>query len=261
MKLSEMMFKTLEKSDEYKEGYLATKNLDAPKDEINLYVPYVDAAGHVVGENIETITLPYSYRTYTTSGLNTSTDDLYTSIVKDEDKDGVYIAMASFITSYARNKTIRSAQLIEDNYYNGKSKARFVYADTDSLHIVLNGEDKETFIKNCGLKIDSTKLGYWDFEASFRKAKFLRQKCYLENHIISEEEYNEGINSKEKYLYSKDEKGFYFLKITVAGMPKGCYPYVDFDNFKIGASYQGKLQPKRVPGGVVLNEVDFTIKE
>lgn len=178
-----------------------------------------------------------------------------------KEKDGIYIAMASFITSYARNKTIRSAQKIEDNYRNGKSKARFVYADTDSLHIVLNGENKEDFIKTCGLKIDGTKLGFWDFESSFKKAKFLRQKCYIENHIIDEETYNKGISSDEDYLYSKDKDGYYYLKITVAGMPKGCYPYVDFDNFKVGASYKGKKQPKRVPGGVVLNEIDFTIKE
>lgn len=180
---------------------------------------------------------------------------------EEEDKDGIYIAMASFITSYARNKTIRSAQKIEDNYRNGKSKARFVYADTDSLHIVLNGENKDKFIENCGLKIDGTKLGYWDFESSFKKAKFLRQKCYIENHIIDEEEYNKGIKSDEDYLYSKDKDGFYYMKITVAGMPKGCYPFVNFKNFKVGASYKGKKQPKRVPGGVVLNEIDFTIKE
>lgn len=81
------------KSDEYKEDHLATENLTVGKDKINLYVPYVDAAGHVVGENIETITLPYSYRTYTTSGLNNSTDDLYTSIT--EDTNGAHTSVAS----------------------------------------------------------------------------------------------------------------------------------------------------------------------
>ena len=78
---------------------------------------------------------------------------------------------------------------------------------------------------------------------------------------MNEEEYNKGIESDEDYLYSKDKEGFYYLKITVAGMPKGCYPFVNFKNFKVGASYKGKKQPKRVPGGVVLNEIDFTIKE
>ena len=38
-----------------------------------------------------------------------------------EEKEGIYIAMASFITSYARYKTISSAQTIMDNYASGKS--------------------------------------------------------------------------------------------------------------------------------------------
>jgi hypothetical protein len=148
-----------------------------------------------------------------------------------------------------------------DDYNNGVSKAQPVYADTDSLHIFLNGETEEDFFKNCNLDIDSTKLGAWDHEANFSKAKFLRQKCYIENHCISEKEYEEGMEGESSFLYSKDDKGFYKLKITVAGMPKGCYEYVTFKNFKIGASYKGKKQPKVVKGGMVLREVDFTIKK
>lgn len=175
-------------------------------------------------------------------------------------RDGVYIAMASFITSYARLKTISSAQKITDDYNSGKCKAQFVYADTDSLHIVLNGEDEDEFLKNCGLDIHPTKLGAWDNESKFIKAKFLRQKCYIEKEIIDEDTYNKGLKSEFDYLYSKDEEGYYKLKITVSGMPKGCYPYVNFNNFKIGASYKGKMSPKMTQGGVVLSDIDFTIK-
>lgn len=178
-----------------------------------------------------------------------------------EEKDPIYVAMASFITSYARLKTISSAQRITDNYNKGISKAEFVYADTDSLHIVLNGESKEEFFKNCGLKIHKTELGAWDHEMDFNKGKYLRQKCYIENEIIEEEDYEKGILTEDKFLYSKDENGFYKLKITVAGMPAGCYQYVNFRNFKIGATYKGKKQPKIVKGGVILNSVDFTIKK
>ena len=176
-------------------------------------------------------------------------------------RDGVYIAMASFITSYARLKTISSAQRITDNYNSGRCKAEFVYADTDSLHIVLNGEDENEFLKNCGLDIHPTKLGAWDNESKFICAKFLRQKCYIEKEIIDEDTYNKNINGEFDYLYSKDDKGSYKLKITVSGMPKGCYPYVNFNNFKIGASYKGKMSPKMTQGGVVLSDIDFTIKE
>ena len=163
---------------------------------------------------------------------------------KAEIKDGIYIAMASFITSYARKKTITSAQRIMDNHRNGLSKAQFVYADTDSLHIVLNGEDETKFLNDSNLDISDTKLGAWKFETKFNRAKFLRQKCYIEN-------------STEDVLNPNPE---YNLKITVAGMPTDCHKYVNFDNFNIGASYKGKKQPKIVPGGVVLSEIDFTIK-
>ena len=157
-----------------------------------------------------------------------------------EEKDGVYIAMASFITSYARLKTITAAQKVMDNYNEGKSKIQFVYADTDSLHC-----SSPDFELPEGLEIDDTKLGAWKYESKFNKAKFLRQKCYIENST-------EDIENPEPD---------YELKITVAGMPKGCYEYVNFNNFKIGASYKGKMQPKMVKGGVVLSDIDFTIKE
>lgn len=173
-----------------------------------------------------------------------------------EEKEGIYIAMASFITSYARRKTIKSAQMITDNYNAGKSKIQFVYADTDSLHCV-----SPDFSLPEGLEIDSTKLGAWDFECRVKKAKYLRQKCYIDLQYIDEKTYQRGIESEQSFLYSKDDEGFYKLKITVAGMPSGCYNQVDFNNFKIGASYTGKVQPKIVQGGVILKDVDFTIKK
>ena len=148
--------------------------------------------------------------------------------------------MASFITSYARLKTITAAQTIKDNYNSGKSKIQFVYADTDSLHCI-----SEDFSLPEGLEIDDTKLGAWKWETKFNKAKFLRQKCYIEN-------------STEDFENPDPE---YELKVTVAGMPTTCHSQVTFKNFKIGASYTGKLQPKIVKGGTILNSVDFTIKE
>ena len=71
---------------------------------------------------------------------------------------------------------------------------------------------------------------------TFKKAKFIRQKCYLEE-IDGE------------------------IKITCAGMPKQCYEYVKWDEFKTGFSCGGKLTFKHVKGGVILVETDFTIKE
>jgi hypothetical protein len=90
---------------------------------------------------------------------------------------------------------------------------------------------------------------------------FLFSCCYIEKEIIEEKDYQKGITGERSFLYSKDKTNYYKLKITVAGMPSACYEYVNFRNFKVGASYKGKMQPKNVPGGVILQEVDFTIKE
>lgn len=180
-----------------------------------------------------------------------------------ETKEGVYIAMACFITAWSRYKTIKASQLITDNFLNKKSKAQWVYSDTDSLHIWLNGESEETFLANCGLDIHPTKLGAWDHEATASVGKFLRQKCYMEKHIISEKAYKKAMEDEDtnKCLYSQEGDNYYYTKITVAGMPEGCYQHVTFDNFKIGASYPGKLAHRTVIGGVVLEEIDFTIKK
>lgn len=153
-------------------------------------------------------------------------------------KDPIYVAVASFITSFARLKTISSAQTIMDNYNQGKSNIQFVYADTDSLHCYSPDHKLPE-----GLDISPTKLGAWKYESKFIKAKFLRQKCYIE--LGTDDVYEEDPN--------------YELKITVAGMPSTCYSQVSFENFKVGASYTGKLLPKRVKGGVILKEDKFTI--
>ena len=52
---------------------------DNASDKIELYVPYVDAAGHVVGKNVETITLPYGFKTIKTNGRGTSVEENATS--------------------------------------------------------------------------------------------------------------------------------------------------------------------------------------
>ena len=163
-----------------------------------------------------------------------------------EKRNGVYIAVASFITSYARRVTISSAQRITDDYNAGKSDIQFIYSDTDSLSLLSPG-----FKLPEGLDIDPYKLGAWKYENKFSDkgqkpgcgAKFLRQKCYIKN--LSEDIDNPDAD--------------YHLKITVAGMPEECYDQVTFDNFKIGASYFGKKMPRVVPGGTVLIDGTFTI--
>ncbi len=174
-----------------------------------------------------------------------------------EIKEGVYIAMACFITAWARDMTIRSAQKIQDDYYAGISKNQFIYADTDSLHVYTPDNEIPK-----GLNIHPTDLGAWDHEATASIGKFLRQKCYIEKHIITEKEYEKALSDDEtiKSLYTKEKDQYYKLKITVAGMPESCHDQVTFQNFRIGATYSGKLKHTTVRGGVVLEEIDFNIK-
>lgn len=145
-------------------------------------------------------------------------------------KKGLYLPVGIFITSYARNKTIRTSQAIKDYSIKKYGKDLYVYSDTDSIHTLLPIEELKQFCE-----IDDVELGKWKHESDFTKARFVRQKCYLE--LIDDE-----------------------VKITCAGMPKECYKFVEWEKFKQGFTCGEKLTFKHVIGGVKLVETDFTIK-
>lgn len=174
-----------------------------------------------------------------------------------EEREPVYIPVASFITAYGRNRTIRTSQIIKDYTIKKYGKDLYYYSDTDSIHCTLSDEDLEE-LKDI-IKIDDYELGCWAKEAEFTRAIFIRQKCYIEE-----------IDGKNH--------------VTVAGLPKNLAPLISFDNFKRGFSTVGmtledminlasengatpeeieKLHPKLtykyVEGGVILDETDFTI--
>ena len=90
----------INKSSDYKEGEMLSENLTAHQDQLRLYVPYVDKAGHVVGQNIETVTLPYSYREFITDSVsNVDSEDLYTEIIADE--DGAHVSEVNAAEGYS----------------------------------------------------------------------------------------------------------------------------------------------------------------
>lgn len=148
-----------------------------------------------------------------------------------EERKPLYIPVATFVTSYARNITIRAAQSVYD---------RFLYADTDSLH--LSGYDLPA-----ALDVDPVRLGAWKHESSFFRAKYLRAKSYIEDE-----------STITRTGFQIDFRAD--LKVTCAGMPSKLHDQVTFDNFEIGALYPGKLRPIHVPGGIVLEETEFTIR-
>jgi hypothetical protein len=156
------------------------------------------------------------------------------------ERDTVYVPVASFITSYARADIIRTSQAIRDYTMNKYGKDFYLYSDTDSVHCLkLSDDELKQF-----MDLDDFRLGAYKVESTFERAKFIRQKCYIE--IDSEG----NVNS------------------TIAGMPKRLGKYVNLDNFESGFSINAddpeyeekKLTYKHVKGGVILVPTDFTIK-
>ena len=159
-------------------------------------------------------------------------DDIVKYRLGEKDKkDGVYLPMGAFITAYARDKTIRTSQAIKTYSIEKYGKDLYCYSDTDSIHTLLPIEELQKFCE-----IDDVKLGAWKHESHFTRAKFIRQKTYLEE-IDGE------------------------INITCAGLPNRCYDQVTWENFKEGLKVDGKLAFKHVKGGVNLVETEFTIKE
>lgn len=182
-------------------------------------------------------------------------------ITEEEQRDSIYIPIASFITSYARHKTIETSQKIKDYSTKKYNKNYYIYSDTDSIHCLLDVEqdsegnyhltEKDKELEQL-IEIDDYKLGAWKIESRFSRGKWLRQKCYIE----------------EDY-YTKD------IKVTIAGLPKRLGKLINFGNFEEGFSTAQftdeklkemleeetrKLTFKHVKGGVILENIDFTIK-
>lgn len=176
-----------------------------------------------------------------------------------ETRDPVYTAMGAFITAYARDLTIRSAQ---------KNYKRFIYADTDSLHLV--GYDIPADIE-----VHPSKLGAWKHEGNFTDSKYLRAKTYMETMYTiykkdakKEEErdtlknYCILMQSPATAWIHREPDGIHagITHVTCAGMPDNIKEFVTYDNFKSGSTFEGKLMPRRYKGGIVLEPTTFTIK-
>ena len=135
-----------------------------------------------------------------------------------DDVRTVYLPIAIFVTSYARNFLIKC---INANYDS------FVYCDTDSIHLKEPAHD---------IPIDDKMLGYFKFEYS-GYGKYLKQKCYL-------------MHFDKEFI-----KGGVTAKLVCAGLTQSLLEPSDyeFDNFYIGREYR-KLKQQNVEGGTYLAE-------
>lgn len=138
----------------------------------------------------------------------------------DETREPVYTAVGVFITSYARDLTIRAAQANYDT---------FAYADTDSLHL-LQDNVPDT------INVHPHEMGAWKLEYHFDAAYYVRAKFYLE----------------------RQTNGIYHN--AVAGLPTKISGALTFDDLVQGRVLHGKLLPRAVPGGVILENSPFELK-
>lgn len=172
----------------------------------------------------------------------------------NKDKKLTYIPQATFITSYAREFTIKTAQANID---------RLCYIDTDSIHITGLEQPK-------GLVEHPTKFSCWKCESTWDDAIFVRQKTYCE-HIVEEDH-----KSVESYWNLKAcglpdrAKQLFLAKCDLTEKPENLTQeeslYIktkaDISEFAVGLNIPfGKLVPKNTEQGVVLEERGFTINK
>lgn len=161
---------------------------------------------------------------------------------RGETREPVYTAAGVFMTAYGRLKTVSTANRFGE---------RFCYADTDSCHVL--GTDTPEW-----LDVDSKRLGAWDKEAVFSRAKFLRCKTYAET-VDGRDEYTCAGMSYELRAVMRFEDFEPGFACTPCGFahPGGC-------GRECATCYSNSelwgLRPKSVPGGVILEPRPFTIK-
>lgn len=160
---------------------------------------------------------------------------------EEESRKPVYIPIGAAVTAYARDYTIAAAQ---SNY------DRFIYSDTDSLH--LSGTEIPK-----GLEIHPTRLGAWAHESTWRAGWFVRAKTYI--HINNDNSWDiacAGLPQHCKELFRASCSDYKANPVN----DKEC-AFVDekrcIQDFKPGITIPGKLLAKTIKGGVVLMDTDF----
>lgn len=156
--------------------------------------------------------------------------------IAEEDKTPGYIPIGAAITSYARDFTIRHAT---KNFNN------FIYSDTDSIKT--EGEAK-------GLEIHPTKYGAWKMEGIAQKAKFVRQKTYIEQIDGKLEITCAGMPERCKELLIANMEGKKYDGPIKKGVDEFMKTSRTMNDFDVGLKIPGKLYQKRMKSGVLLYE-------
>lgn len=148
----------------------------------------------------------------------------YKVMPKKETK-AMYLPIAIFVTAYSRKLLI--------NLIN-RYKDRFVYCDTDSMYLV--GSDVPS-----DMKIHPSLYGFFKVEHVIKKARFLGDKRYI------------------YYAHTpKDEEDKW--TVVCCGANKEVKEQMNWDNFKSGNKFNGKITMKTVKGGKHLVETTYELK-
>lgn len=177
--------------------------------------------------------------------------------VEQHKKTPGYIACGSAITSKARRYTITHAQ---QNYHG--DKPGFCYSDTDSIHMDIPADQIKYF------DLDKKAYGFWDLELEWDKAYFARQKTYIESYIDDDKKRQykvtcAGMPDRCKNLFIKGIKQSEpedDLERSFLLNDDGSKKQYDISSLCKGFSVPGKLRPKRYPGGIVLEDTEFTYR-
>lgn len=162
--------------------------------------------------------------------INPDKNCLSFNLVEEKEKTPGYIAIGSYITSYARNFTIKAAQKNYDN---------FIYSDTDSIHL--------TKCTPKSVRIHDKNFCCWKKESEWDKGLFVRQKTYIER-----------VTKEDKPCKPK-------MEIKCAGMSdrakQNFLSECKMEDFKIGLRVKGNLNAKRIKGGIVLVESFYEMRK
>ena len=165
-------------------------------------------------------------------------------IVETTSDDAEHIAIASFITSYARNEVIRLAQ---------KNLSRLVYIDTDSLH--LTGSEPPV-----DAPVHDTEFCHWSHESDWTEGLFIRQKTYAEKIDGAWQLRGCGLTERGKNLFLESVDGVERITDKSEHEVEFVSNKHSITDYNVGLSIPGKLIPKIVEGGVILINRDFTMK-
>lgn len=216
--------------DEYIDKYMHIKmnSKGANRTEAKLFL------NNLYGKMATTDDSSYKLAQSTQNGL------IFTCYTEHNKQKG-YMPVGACITAYARIFTITAAN---------KNYNRFIYADTDSIHLVGDGDAN-------GVVEHDKKLCCWKKERIWDKGIFVRSKTYIEH---DENGYNivcAGMGNRCKMLLKKILGDEIELGELTYQEEEFLSQPLSLKDFKIGLCIPSKLIPKHIRGGVILQDTTF----